>query len=212
MHIHDISLTISPNLPTWPGDPEILLDRFSRMEDGAECNVTAIHSCLHVGTHIDAPFHFVGGESDTVEKLPLNLLIGRAYVLHLPDGVECITPDVLETAAIPPRTRRLLLRTRNSQNWATNNPNFQEDYVALTAAGARYIVERGIRLVGVDYLSVAPFADPAPVHRILLESGVLVIEGLDLSRVAAGRYTLYCLPLKIAGADGAPARAVLVGA
>lgn len=211
MQTYDISLTISTDLPTWPGDPKITLDRFSRMEDGAACNVTAISSCLHIGTHVDAPYHFVGGKADTVEKLPLNLLLGRAYVVHLPDEVDRITADVLHTAGIPPRTRRLLLRTRNSHLWAAGNSTFQKDFVAFSPDGARYVTEHGIRVVGVDYLSVAPFDDPTPVHRILLEAGVLIIEGLDLSRIDTGRYTLYCLPLKVAGADGAPARAILVG-
>jgi arylformamidase len=211
MHTYDVSLTISPDLPTWPGDPQISLNRFSRMEEGAPCNVTQISACVHIGTHVDAPYHFLGGEAQTVEQLPLNLLTGRSYVLQLPDEVNLITAEVLERAAVPPRTRRLLFKTRNSAYWSGEVKSFQEDFVALSADGAQFIVDHGVRLVGVDYLSVAPYAEPGPTHQILLQAGVVVIEGLNLSQVSQGRYALYCLPLKIAGADGAPARAILIG-
>jgi arylformamidase len=211
MRTYDISLTITPDLPTWPGDPQIVLERFSKMEEGAACNVTQISACVHIGTHVDAPYHFLGNETQTVDQIPLNLLTGRAYVLHLPDQVDLITAAVLEQAAIPPRTRRLLFKTRNSAYWRAGVNRFQEDFVAISPDGAQFIVEHGIRLVGVDYLSVAPFAAPEPTHEILLKGGVVVIEGLNLSQVSQGRYTLYCLPLKIAGADGAPARAILIG-
>jgi arylformamidase len=211
MRTYDISLTLSNDLPTWPGDPKIVLERFSRMEEGATCNVTSMSSCVHVGTHVDAPYHFLGGDSLTVEHLPLNLLTGRAYVLELPESVDCITAAILEKADIPSRTRRLLVKTRNSQYWAQAGLGFQKDFVALSADGAQYLVDRGVHLIGVDYLSVAPFDDPVPTHQTLLRAGVIVIEGLNLSEVSQGRYTLYCLPLKIASADGAPARAILVG-
>jgi arylformamidase len=211
MHTYDISLTISSELPTWPGDPQIDLDRFSKMEDGAICNVTRISSSLHIGTHVDAPYHFLGGDAATIDQLPLNLLTGRAYVLHLPDDIGSITAQVLERAEIPPRTRRLLFRTRNSHHWARGEKEFQKEFVAISPDGAEYLCRHGIRLVGVDYLSVAPYDDGQTTHSILFHGGVVVIEGLDLSHVQQGRYTLYCLPLKIAGADGAPARAILVG-
>jgi arylformamidase len=211
MRTYDISLTITPDLPTWPGDPQIVLERFSKMEEGAACNVTQISACVHIGTHVDAPYHFLGDGTQTVDQIPLSLLTGRAYVLHLPDQVDLITAAVLEQAAIPPRTRRLLFKTRNSAYWRAGVNRFQEDFVAISPDGAQFIVEHGIRLVGVDYLSVAPFAAPEPTHELLLKGGVVVIEGLNLSQVSQGRYTLYCLPLKIAGADGAPARAILIG-
>lgn len=211
MRTYDVSLTISPDLPTWPGDPRISLDRFSKMEEGAACNVTQISACVHIGTHVDAPYHFLGGQAQTVEQIPLNLLTGRAYVLHLPDEVDLITAEVLVQAVVPPRTRRLLFKTRNSALWNGGINQFQENFVAISPDGAQYIVDHGVRLVGVDYLSVAPFSEPERTHEILLQAGVVVIEGLNLSQVSQGRYALYCLPLKIAGADGAPARAILIG-
>ncbi|MBN1146929.1 MAG: cyclase family protein [Anaerolineales bacterium] len=211
MHTYDVSLTISPDLPIWPGDPGIVIERIEKIEEGATANVSQIQMGVHVGTHVDAPYHFLGGAAATVEKLPLNLLTGRAYVLQLEDELDLITASVLERAEIPSRTRRLLLKTRNSALWARKEKKFHTDYVALSADGAQFLVDRNIRLVGVDYLSVAPFDQTAPTHEILLSAGVIVVEGLNLSEVSQGRYTLYCLPLKIAGSDGAPARTILVG-
>ena len=211
MRTYDISLTITPDLPTWPGDPKIVLERFSKIEEGASCNVTQISACVHSGTHVDAPYHFLGGQAKTVEQIPLSLLTGRTYVLHLPDEVDLITPEVLIRAGVPPRTRRLLFKTRNSAFWAREDNRFHEDFVAISPDGAKFIVDHGIRLVGVDYLSVAPFGESKATHEILLQAGVVVIEGLNLSQVSQGRYSLYCLPLKIGGADGAPARAILIG-
>lgn len=211
MRIYDISLTVTPQLPVWPGDPPVALERISKMEEGAHANVTTMQMGAHTGTHVDAPFHFLGGETPTVEQLPLNLLTGRAYVLELPDSVNEITADVLASYSIPPRTRRLLFKTRNSKRWAAGEKVFDENFVAIEPDAAHRLVERGIKLVGVDYLSVAPFKDGTPTHTILLKAEVVVVEGLDLSRVAQGRYTLYCLPLKLGGSDGAPARVILVG-
>ena len=211
MHTYDITLTISPELPVWPGDPAVSLERVSKMEEGERYNLTHLKMSAHAGTHVDAPFHFLGGETPTVEQLPLSLLTGRAYVLHLPDEVRRIDAAALQRAGLPARTRRLLFKTRNSAWWEGGEKRFQTQFVALTPDGAEWLVERGVRLVGVDYLSVGPFMEGAPTHEILLKAGVVIVEGLDLSKVTQGRYTLYCLPLKLAGADGAPARAILVG-
>jgi arylformamidase len=211
MQIYDVSLTISPDLPVWPGDPAVSLERIQKMEEGANANVTQMSLGAHVGTHVDAPYHFLGGDSPTVEQLSLNLLTGRAYVLHVPDEVDLITAEVLVKAEIPSRTRRLLFKTRNSSFWAKKETNFQTGFVGLSPDAAQFIVEKGIRLVGIDYLSIAPFKQGRPTHRILLEAGVVILEGLNLSAVSPGRYSLYCLPLKLAGSDGAPARAILVG-
>ena len=211
MRTYDISLTISPDLPVWPGDPGVVVERVEKIEEGAAANVSQLRLGAHTGTHVDAPYHFLGGEAATVEQLPLNMLTGRAYVLHLADEVDLITTSVLEQAGIPPRTRRLLLKTRNSALWARKENEFQTDFVALSADGAQYLVDRRVRLVGVDYLSVAPFDQSVPTHEILLKADIIVLEGLNLSEVSQGRYALYCLPLKIAGCDGAPARAILVG-
>jgi arylformamidase len=209
MHTYDISVTVSPQLPTWPSDPSILLERVAKIENGANANVSRLGISVHTGTHVDAPYHFLK-DGITIEYLNLSLLTGRAYVLHLPDA-DVITAAILDGAHIPPRTRRVLFRTRNSDLWLRKVTDFQTDFVGVSADGAEYLVKRGVKLVGVDYLSVAPYRQSGPVHEILLQAGVVIVEGLDLSKVSQGRYTLYCLPLKLAGSDGAPARAILVG-
>jgi arylformamidase len=210
MRIYDISLTVSPDLPIWPGDPHIVIERVATIETGSEVNLTRLEMCAHSGTHVDAPFHFIDKNALTVDQLSLKVLSGRAYVLSLPD-CDLITARVLKNAEIPPRTRRLLFKTRNSAYWSSHGNAFQEDYVGLSKDGAQWLVDRGVKLVGIDYLSIAPYTDTRPTHQILLKAGVVVIEGLDLSKVSQGRYTLHCLPLKLAGADGAPARAILIG-
>lgn len=209
MHIYDISLSISADLPVWPGDPAVDIERVSAIDSGDDANVSRIDMGVHTGTHVDAPLHFLK-DGGPVDQLDLKTLTGRAYVLDLP-AVDAIDARVLKTAEIPPRTRRILFKTRNSEYWEGGDSQFQEDFVAITADGAKYLVERGVRLIGVDYLSVAPYAQSVPTHKILLAAGVVVVEGLNLSNIEQGRYTLYCLPLKIAGSDGSPARAILIG-
>ncbi|MEI7988535.1 MAG: cyclase family protein [Chloroflexota bacterium] len=210
MRIYDISLGISSALPTWPGDPKIHLEQVSKISEGHASNITKIEMSAHTGTHIDAPYHFIESGM-TVDQIPLKVLTGRVYVLHLPD-VSLITADILKETTLPPRTRRILFKTRNSDNWVKDNAEFEKDFVALSPDGAQYLVDRNICLVGIDYLSVAPFLDPTPTHEILLKAGVVIVEGLNLSKIKQGRYSFYCLPLKITGAEGAPARAILIGA
>jgi arylformamidase len=209
MRTYDITLTISPDLPTWPGDPGIEIKRVEKIEDGSNANVTRLDIGVHTGTHVDAPYHFLQ-DGVTIDKINLSLLTGRAYVLYLPD-VDEITAAVLEEAQIPPRTRRVLFKTRNSELWAEGETDFKTDFVGLSEDGAEYLVRRGVKLVGMDYLSIAPFKKSRPTHERLLEAGVVVVEGLNLTEVEQGRYTIYCLPLKIANSDGAPARAILIG-
>ncbi len=210
MKIYDISLPISPALPIWPGDSPLVLERVESMDDGAHVNVSRLSCSVHTGTHVDAPHHFLN-DGRTVESLPLEALIGPAWVAALPPGADLVTASVLEAASIPGGTTRLLLKTRNSEIWRRGEMRFQEDFVAVSPDGAEWLVAHGIRLIGVDYLSVAPFQDSDPTHHILLKAGVIILEGVDLSAVEAGTYDLYCLPLKLAGSDGAPARAILVG-
>ena len=209
MKIYDISIPITPDMPVWPGDPAVSMKRVSKIEEGDNANVTHISLSAHTGTHVDAPFHFLP-EGATLESVPLKIMIGRAYVLHLPDA-RLITADVLKQAEIPQRTRRLLFKTRNSDIWACGEKDFQTDFVALSPDGAQYLVERGVQLVGIDYLSIAPYKESRPTHEILLKKGVFILEGINLTAVVQGRYTLYCLPLNLQGVDGAPARAILIG-
>jgi arylformamidase len=209
MTIYDISLTISPRLPTWPGDPGLELEKFESMDKGAHNNVSRLSSSVHLGTHVDAPYHFLN-DGIAVDQLSLDVLTGPCYVTQLPDGVEAITADVLERTEITSEMKRVLFGTSNSHFWARGESQFQTDFVAITEDGAEWLVRRGIQLVGVDYLSVAPYGDSVPTHTVLLKAGVVVVEGLNLSNVMRGFYDLYCLPLKIADCDGAPARAILI--
>lgn len=209
MRTYDITLTITPEMIVWPGDPSVNMQRLSSIDAGDNANVTQVSMSCHTGTHVDAPDHFMNN-GKTVESLSLDLLMGRAYVLNLPD-VNLITASILMDADIPPRTRRLLFKTRNSAYWANGNKEFQTDFVGLSVDAAEWLVDRNVKLVGIDYLSIAPYKQGKPVHTILLDAGVVVVEGLDLSKVSQGRYTLTCLPLKLGGSDGAPTRVILVG-
>jgi arylformamidase len=210
MKTYDVSLNISPDMPVWPGDGGIAVQRVSKIGQGSDANVSRMEMGVHTGTHVDSPYHFLA-DGSTVESLSLKILVGRAYVIHLDDDVDLITPEVLEDAGIPPRTRRVLIRTRNSKQWVKDYKPFTKDYVAVDVRAAEYLVKRGVKLVGVDYLSVAPFNDTTPTHLVLLKAGVVIVEGLNLSQISQGRYNFFCLPLKLNGSDGAPARAILVG-
>jgi len=209
MKIFDISLTISPEMPVWPGDPAVALELVESMDEGAHANVSQLSTGVHVGTHVDAPHHFLNN-GRTVEQLPLEVLTGPCYVVQLPDGVDAITAEALEGMSLPTDTIRILFGTSNSRFWSRGELEFQEDFVAVTEDGAEWLVEHGFQLVGVDYLSVAPYGESTPTHQVLLQAGMVVVEGLDLSAVPRGFYDLYCLPLKLLGAEGAPARTILV--
>jgi arylformamidase len=208
MIIHDISLTITPDMPTWPGDPHPELTSLARISDGELANVTHLSLSAHTGTHIDAPWHFLANGA-RLESIPLEILIGRVYVIEIPQ-VAIITANDLRSAEVPTGARRVLLKTRNGDFWEREENTFQTEFVAIAPDAAAWLVERGIQLIGIDYLSVAPFNDPQPTHQILLRAGIVIVEGLNLSQVTTGQYTLYCLPLKIDGIDGAPVRAILI--
>lgn len=207
--IYDVSLGVGPEMLTWPGDPPVELDPAKRIEKGDGSNVSELRLGTHTGTHVDPPFHFIVG-APTVEALDLTILVGPALVADLRDAGPAITPAELDALAIPEGTQRILFRTPNSELWADKRVTFPDSYTALTPEGARWCVDRGIRLVGTDFLSIEQKGTPGhPTHVALLEAGVIIVEGLDLSAVSPGAYELAVLPLKIMGGDGAPARAIL---
>lgn len=208
MRIYDLSLPISEALVTWPGDPPVRLTHVSHLERGDRATVTRLDMGAHTGTHVDAPSHFVLGGAG-VDTLDLNVLVGPALVVEAPEA-DALTGDVLARLPIPPATERVLLHTRNSGLWARGEREFAQDFVGVTEDGAQWLIDHGVRLVGVDYLSVAPYGASVPTHQALLHAGVVVVEGLNLDGIAPGVYQLVCLPLKIVGCDGAPARAILV--
>ncbi len=208
MAIYDISLTITPALPVWTGDPPVRLTQPSHLERGDICTITRIDISAHTGTHLDAPAHFIRGGAG-VETLDLETLIGPALVVDA-SGRGHLTADVFDALVIPTAVERLLLRTDNSALWQRGETAFAEDFIAIAPSGAAWLVDHGVRLIGIDYLSVGPFDNGIPTHEILLGAGVIAVEGLNLSAIEPGEYQLVCLPIKLGGADGAPCRAVLI--
>ncbi len=188
MTIYDITLTVSPDMPVWPGDPAVALEQVESMDKGAEYNLTRLAMSVHAGTHVDAPHHFLN-DGRTVESLPLDVLTGSCYVVQFPDDVDEITAEVLARTPIPDGVERLLFGTRNSRYWAQGVKEFQTDFVAVSEDGAQWLVERGIKLVGVDYLSVAPYHQSVPTHRVLLEAGIVALEGSTLRKYRAAFMT-----------------------
>ena len=205
--IIDISVPVLPGMPVWPGDGDFRIVPVKRMAAGDKNNLSRLDCGVHTGTHVDAPWHFLE-DGNTAEQLPLNAMIGEAFVAYLQE-VDVITADTLAQLALPGSTTRLLLRTRNSELWETGVTEFRKDFVALTSDAAQWLVDQGIHLIGVDYLSVHRYGDGPLTHQILLRAGIVIVEGLNLAGVAPGKYELICLPLRLDGADGAPARAVL---
>jgi arylformamidase len=201
----DVSVLLTSGMPVYPGNPEVQIEPVQQIANGASSNVSRMVMGTHTGTHVDAPRHFFDGRPG-VDALALDLLIGRTRVLDLPFRGG-ITQEQLSGAALREEIR-VLLRTPNSALW--NSPVFHKDFTYLTEGAAKYLVDQGVKVVGVDYLSVEQFKKPgAPAHHALLGNGVIIIEGLNLSDAEPGVYEMYCLPLRIAGADGAPARVVL---
>ncbi len=208
--IIDVSLPISDRMLTWPGDPPVAVTARSRMSNGDAANVSELVMGSHTGTHVDPPFHFIDGTA-TVDDLALDALNGPAIVADLRGTGDEITPEHLEALQLPDICDRLLFRTDNSALWREPGLSFPDSYTALSLEGAQWLVERGVRLVGTDFLSIErKGAKGHPVHVTLLGDGVIIVEGLDLSSVAPGSYIFNCLPLRISGGDGAPARAMLV--
>jgi arylformamidase len=202
----DVTVPIRPGMPLYEGDPAVSLERVTSLGAGGVCNLSRLDFGVHSGTHIDAPLHFIDG-APGVETTSLDALLGDAFVIDATSVSGHIDAGALGRLEVPAGSERVLFKTANSGLWERGV--FSREFVALTEDAARELVRRGVRLVGIDYLSIAPFADPAPTHLVLLEAGVVILEGLDLRRVQPGRYRLICLPLLVEGADGAPARTLL---
>jgi arylformamidase len=205
--IYDISVPIRTGGLVYPGNPEIEVSLQQAVAKGAGANVSFVRFGSHTGTHADAARHFFD-DGQSVDKIPLERLIGPALLIAFADDVRAVTAADLQKHDLSGRTR-VLIRTRNSALLSQNQ--FVKEYTYLAPDGAQYLVDKGIELVGVDYLSIEQFhSGHHKTHRTLLEKSVVILEGLDLSVPAAGEYELICLPLRIEGCDGAPARAVLI--
>jgi arylformamidase len=206
----DITLPLSDDHCVWPGDPRVEIRPDGRISAGDSVNTSLISMETHTGTHVDTPWH-VDDDGQKLGEIAPDRWCGECYVAEFPAGVVRIEPHHLETAAIPPGTTRLLLKTANSRLWDRPRPwVFEKSYVALSPEAASWMVPRGIELVGIDYLSIEAYEEPGNLtHHILLSNRVLILEGLDLRQVNAGSYLLTCLPMRIERGDGAPARAIL---
>jgi arylformamidase len=206
--IYDVTINLSSDFPTWPGDTPARIEKTSTLSKGDIYNSSSIHSSLHWGTHIDAPYHLYQNKW-TIDQIPLNILMGEVQVLEIPK-VEQINVQELEKHPIKSGIR-IIIKTRNSEFW--NNPDsLRTDFSALTPDAARYLVQRGTLLVGIDYASLDLYeASDLPVHQILCSHNIIGVEYLDLRAITAGFYELICLPMKIKNGDGAPARVLLMG-
>jgi len=211
MKVHDVSLVLSQDMVTSPGEPGPTFAPLRRIAKGDAANVSLVTFGNHTGTHVDPPIHFIEG-ANTVDRLPIDALVGPCRVLAF-DGPGHVSAAWLETAKVPVGTERLLFKTRNSERWRTPDARFDRDFVALDRTAARWCLDHAVRLVGIDYLSIEPQGpekEGYPTHKTLLGAEVVIIEGLDLKDVTAGEYDLVCAPIKFAGGDGAPARVFLI--
>lgn len=207
MTIYDVSVPLRPNIPTYGGDepgPELTYTRL--LSKGDSSNLSTLRLGSHTGTHVDAPHHFIDGRA-TVDALPPEALVGPVYVVeHL--GAGHITAVDIEAAGLPADAHRVLFKTYNGDAW--DRDEFHEGFIGIEPDAAQALVDRGVGLVGIDYLSIERFHAPGhPVHVVLLGAGVVIVEGLDLRAVSPGRYTMCCAPLNVVGAEGAPARVFL---
>lgn len=201
----DATLPLMTGMTTWPGDPQLRTERVVSMAEGAACNVTRLDMCVHTGTHMDAPLHFVA-EGDAMERAPLTVLMGRARVIDIEDA-QAVTDKELMDKDLQPG-ERVILKTRTPL--PAPDAAFDEDFVYVSHEAACLLADRRVALVGINSPSVGGFrADMVETHLALLGAGIWVVENLDLTQVEAGEYDLICLPLKIVGADGAPARVLL---
>lgn len=207
MKIYDLSIPISNATPVYPGDPPVTITPMAQIANGDMVNVSLLSLGNHTGTHVDPPLHFIAG-GKTVDQLDLNVLCGPACVVDFTHIERVITANDFAGTNLPADAMRILCKTRNSTLW--EREGFQKEFVAFDGGAAQWLIEHGVKLIGIDYLSAELFDAPEPrAHLSLLGAGVIIVEGLNLRDITPGDYTLACLPLKIKDGDGAPARAVL---
>lgn len=202
----DITVPVRNGMVHWPGDPEYQIRKILDQRNGDFCTLSHIQMSVHTGTHMDAPLHFLIG-GITMEQMPIDATVGPARVVWIEDP-KAIRREELSRHHLQPGERILIKTANSAKNW--NSDAFDEDYIFITNEAAEYMVEAGIRTIGVDYLSVGGFhQDMKETHQTILRAGIWIVEGLNLSEVQPGNYEFVCLPLKLVDSDGAPARAVL---
>lgn len=205
-HWIDISVPLYSGMVHWPDNPPCEIEQTMSIASGDACNLSRLSMGVHTGTHMDAPLHFIK-DGKSIDTLPFEATVGSARVLEISDP-QAVKVAELEPYAIQPG-ERILFKTSNSTR-AWQSPTFVEDFVYISHEAAQYLAEKRVQTVGVDYLSVGGYRIDGPeTHRALLGAGIWIIEGLNLSTVQVGTYELLCLPLKMMGAEGAPARAIL---
>lgn len=202
----DISVAIANGMIIYKGDPDVKLSREKSIADGSIANVSRLNFGAHSGTHFDTPVHFIEG-GPGIEGIPLDVGMGPAQVVDATAITGDLSEHVLRGLALQDGAERLLFKTPNSKLWAKDS--FSPDFLGITEDGARYLVERGVRLVGIDYLSIAPVGNPKPTHLAFMQKDVVILEGIDLRNVEPGDYELAVMPVLIPGSDGVPARAAL---
>lgn len=204
MRIHDVSVPIRPGMVIYDGNPGVEIEKAQAIADGATSNVSRLALGAHTGTHADAPLHFLDGGPGS-ESIALDAVVGPAHVVDATalDG-KSLGEGELRGLDVPDGAERIIFKTRNSQLWASDE--FTRDFIRLDGSGARFLVDRGVRVVGIDYLSIGD----GEAHVALLEAGIVPLEGLDLREVEPGEYRLVFLPLRLVGSDGAPGRAILI--
>lgn len=207
MQFYDISVGIKTDMLVWPGDDPVKINWAARIQDGEMSNISMMEIGTHAGTHIDMPLHFIDGGA-SLDDLELDKLLGIAVVVEVPDSIKVIDWDFLEKQNLQ-KTKRLLFKTSNSKLWRNPSAEFSQDYVAVDPSGARWLVDHGCQLVGIDYLSIAPYDKTEEPHEILLSNGVVILESINLDQVPAGKYELVCLPLNLVGREASPVRAIL---
>jgi arylformamidase len=210
MPIYDVTVPLTNEMPTYPGDPGIQIRAWYSLQNGDPANVTHLNFGAHTGTHVDAPAHFIDGAAK-VETIPLEVLMGPAQVVEVPDNCMSIDEQFVQSNCERGQTR-ILFKTRNSSFWHQENGKFREDFTYLDLQAAERVAKLGVKLVGIDYLSIEKFGQKDhPTHIALLSKGIVIVEGLNLSAVSPGFYELICLPLRIrsGSGDGSPARVVL---
>lgn len=210
--IYDISVPISIDMPVWPGDPKVTIRQVSSIQKGDEANVSQIRMSVHTGTHIDAPHHFFE-DGKTIDQIPLEKLVGEVLVMDMGTDRCQISEDALNDH---PQFAELLIaskvlfKTVNSDLWESSSDAFNKNYVGIDSSGAIFLANLNLELIGVDYLSIAPFIETEYPHQTLLAKDIVLLEGINLNGVPAGVYNFFCLPLNILGCEGAPARGILV--
>lgn len=209
MEIIDISVPLSSRLPTWPGGHGLNISALAEIGINSNSNVSRLDMDVHCGTHIDAPLHFIAN-GKTTNDINLSTLIGDVYVVEIDDQISVIDAETLSALNLPNNVSRLLLKTANSSDNLWDSPLFETHYVALSADGARWVLEKKIQLIGIDYCSIQKYDDSPETHQLLLKNEVVILEGLDLRNVGEDEYQLICLPLKAKGLEGVPVRAILI--